>query len=159
MKKLIIICILSIIAFFNATYLTYQNNLIEKASEKWQISSFCDINNTFSCTNVLSSPYSKVFDLPFTAIAMVVYPIIFLIAFLGISWIIKKPYHILSVMWIGWITFNSYFILQEILYIKAFCPLCLICTAIIISIFIISLIWILQKPKLTFWERIKTKIK
>ena len=144
MKKLIIICILATLAFFNATYLTYQNYQIENAPE-WSITSFCDLNNTFSCTNVLSSPYSKIFWMPFTAVAMAVYPILFLIAFLWVMWIIKKPFHILAYMAWGWILFNSYFIYQEYANIWAYCPLCLICSWIIITIFVLSAIWIKNK--------------
>ena len=163
MKKLFAICILSIIAFANATYLTLQNYRIENATNKWEISSFCDLNNVFSCTNVLSSPYSKVSfsiltgkadsTLPFTAIAMFVYPIIFLIAFLGTQWIIKKPFYFLAWMWIWWILFNGFFISQEYLYIWAYCPLCIICTWIIITILILSIIGISSD----FWKGKKMK--
>ncbi|EKE28252.1 MAG: hypothetical protein ACD_3C00084G0008 [uncultured bacterium (gcode 4)] len=153
MKKLLAICILSILAFANATYLTIQNYRIENATTNWKLSSFCDLNDIFSCTNVLSSPYSKVLGIPFPAIAMFVYPIIFLIAFLGMQWIIRKPFHILAVMWLGWIAFNSFFISREFLFIWAYCPLCLACSAIIISIFIMSVIWVFSD----FWEVKKKK--
>lgn len=142
MKKLLIICIISILAFVNATYLTIHNYQIEKMDKSNLSSSFCDINNIFSCTSVLSSPYSKVFWLPFPAIAMIVYPLIFVIALLGLNSAIKKPFHILAFFGLWWTMFNWYFISQEIIYIWAFCPLCLLCTAMIITILIISLIWI-----------------
>lgn len=164
MKKLLAICIISILAFFNAVYLTVQNYRIENAP-KWTISSFCDLNNSFSCTTVLSSPYSKIFWLPFPAIAMIVYPIIFAIAFLGMQRIIRKPFHILTALWIGWTMFNSYFISQEILYIWSFCPLCLWCTWMIIAIAILAIVgifsdfgkeqkkWIIGKVKDTLWMK------
>ncbi|EKE30073.1 MAG: hypothetical protein ACD_2C00049G0001 [uncultured bacterium (gcode 4)] len=163
MKKLFAICILSIIAFWNATYLTMQNYRIENLPANWKVTSFCDLNNTFSCTNVLSSPYSKVFGLPFPAIAMAVYPIIFLIAFLWMQWIIRKPFHILAAMWTGWLAFNWFFIFREYLYIWSYCPLCLICTGIITSILIMSVYWIFsdfwaEKKKKTFLERAKDKL-
>lgn len=148
MKKLITICILATVAFLNATYLTTQNYKIEQATDKWQISSFCDLSSTLSCTNVLASPYSKIFWMPFTAIAMAVYPLIFLIAFLGIYWIIKKPFSILIFMWAWWILFNSYFIYQEYANIWAYCPLCILCSAIIITISILSWIWVRESKKL-----------
>lgn len=160
MRKLIIICVLSIIAFINAVYLTYENYKIETINSNAPLwTSICDINNSFSCTNVLSSWYSKVFWLPFPAIAMFVYPIIFLIAYLWINWVIKKPYNILALMWIWWIIFNWYFILQEFLHIWSYCPLCMICSAIITTIFILSVIWIYKKedkPK-TFFQKLKSK--
>lgn len=150
MKKLLTICIISVVAFLNAVYLTVQNYKIEHAP-KWSISSFCDLNNSFSCTNVLSSPYSKVFWLPFPAIAMAVYPIIFVIAFLGIQWIIKKPFHILTALWIAGTLFNSFFISREFLYIGSYCPLCLWCTAMIVTIAILSIIWVFSD----FWKETK----
>jgi len=86
MKKLFIaIMTLSVIAFGNAVYLTNQAyTLKEKMAESiGSYSTFCDINSTFSCSNVLLSPRAQFLGLPFPAIAMVVYPIIFLIALLG----------------------------------------------------------------------------
>jgi uncharacterized membrane protein len=41
-------------------------------------------------------------------------------------------------MAIGGICFNGYFIYQEAFYIWSFCPLCLMCTGIIITILGIS---------------------
>ncbi|MBP7062253.1 hypothetical protein KA037_03195 [Patescibacteria group bacterium] len=38
------------------------------------------------------------------------------------------------------IAFNGYFIFQEAFVIKSFCPLCLLCTGIIITILILSVI-------------------
>lgn len=163
MKKLIAICILSLVAFFNAAYLTMQDYKIQNATDKTSISSFCDLNNTLSCTNVLASPYSRVFWLPFPAIALVVYPIIFLIAYLGLNRIIKKPFHILAAMWAWWMMFNWYFISMEFLYIWSYCPLCLWCSVIITTIFILWVIWIFNpikedKPK-TFIDKAKSIFK
>ncbi|MDD2565924.1 MAG: vitamin K epoxide reductase family protein [Candidatus Gracilibacteria bacterium] len=141
MKKLLTICILSVIAFMNATYLTVQNYKIEH-SPVGSVSSFCDLSNSLSCTNVLSSPYSKVLGLPFTAVAMIVYPIIFAIAFLGMQKIIRKPFHILSILGVGGIMFNGYFISQEFLNIGSYCPLCMVCTGIIIVILILGILGI-----------------
>lgn len=142
MKKLIAICILSFVAFINATYLTYENYRIEKLEVNSQVSSFCDINNILSCTNVLSSPYSKVFWLPFPAIAMIVYPLIFAIAYLWAEWLMASSFKYLLILWISWAAFNWYFIAQEFLHIWSYCPLCLMCSVIIITIAIISYFWI-----------------
>ena len=144
-KKLIAICILSFIAFVNASYLTYNNYKIEQ--NIWKIGSFCDINNTLSCSNVLASPYSKIFWIPFTAYAMLVYPIIFVIAFLWITLVLKKPERVLVILWWGWILFNSYFIYQEFANIWSYCPLCMLCSAIIITIFVLALVWIKDYKK------------
>ena len=142
MKKLFIaIMTLSVIAFGNAVYLTNQAyTLKEKMAESiGYYSTFCDINSTFSCSNVLLSPRAQFLGLPFPAIAMVVYPIIFLIALLGYAWICQRSFPILAGMAAGWICFNGYFIYQEVFYIGSFCPLCLMCTGIIISILGISI--------------------
>jgi uncharacterized membrane protein len=71
---------------------------------------------------------------------MIVYPIIFLVALFWIFGKIKKHFKILTAMWAGWIMFNWYFIYQETFNIGAFCPLCLLCSAIIITIFSLSII-------------------
>ncbi len=99
MKKLFItVMVLATIAFGNAVYLTNQAyTLKDKMAESaGSYATFCDINSTFSCSNVLLSPRAQIFGLPFPAIAMVVYPIIFLIALLGYLGICRKPFHILA---------------------------------------------------------------
>lgn len=74
-------------------------------------------------------------------VAIAVYPVLLLIALWGI---IKKKHHkasnALTYLSAAGILFNSYFIITEALVIKAFCPLCLLCTGIIITIFILSLL-------------------
>ena len=52
----------------------------------------------------------------------------------------KNHFKILTIMGLGGIMFNGYFIYQETFTIGAFCPLCLLCSAIIISIFSLSFI-------------------
>jgi uncharacterized membrane protein len=74
-------------------------------------------------------------------VALVVYPIIFILALIGAgSSNTKKYYTILSRLSAAGLLFNSYFIRQEAFVIKAFCPLCLLCTGIIITILILSLL-------------------
>ena len=141
-KKLLIIAILSTIAILNAWYLTYQAyQLISWVTTSW----FCDLNNFASCTNVLASPYSRIFGIPIPAIALVVYPLILLISLLWYYWKIRKPFHILLGMSIWWIIMSAYFIYQEVFNIWALCLLCLMCSVIICSIFIISIMWIYEK--------------
>lgn len=146
--KLIIICIISVLAFFNAFYLSYDWLFsVESASSLYfpvgDVSlggSFCDINDTLSCSAVLQNPLSQIFWIPFPVFAMFVYPIMLLVGLLWFFWKIKNTFGILSSMAIGWIMFNWYFIYQEAFNIKAFCPLCLFCSAIIITIFVLSFI-------------------
>lgn len=146
--KLIIISIISVIAFINAFYLSYDwiFNVHESQSmyflPTWNIEqwwSFCDINETLSCSAVLSNPLSQIYGIPFPVIALFVYPIIFLVAILWILGKIRKPTKILMFMWFGGMMFNGYFIFQETFNIGAFCPLCLMCSAIITTIALLSL--------------------
>lgn len=142
MKKLLAIAILSVLAIINAGYLTYRAYEINIWTAKAGI---CDINRVASCTNVLASPYSKIGGIPIPTIALVVYPIILLIAILGIYGVIQKPFHILAAMATGGIMLNGYFIYREIFDIRAYCILCLLCTAIIITIFTLSVIGIREE--------------
>lgn len=149
MKKLITIIILSFIASINALYLTY-NAYILKASQNqlnlwWQNNDIawfaCDINSTFSCSSVFNNDFAWVFGIPFSLIALIVYPIILILAFLWIKNKIKNVYKILLVMVIWWIIFNWYIIVNEY-YAWVYCFLCLICTAIIIAIWVLSIEWL-----------------
>lgn len=126
-KNLQVILILSFIAFFNATYLSFDG--------LWKDgNTFCDINNTISCTNVVTHPATHFFGVPFPLIAMVVYPVIALFAFLGLKGIIKKSHIVIRYLSALWILFNGYIIYQETFTIKAVCLLCLLCSVIIITI-------------------------
>jgi len=136
MNKYIVILILSAIAFVNASYLTWESYKIENGTATGN--SICDVNTTFSCSTVLKSPYAKIGGVPFPAVAMVVYPVIFLVALAGLNGLFASAFTALLALGIGGICFNSYFIYQEFFQIKVFCPLCLMCTAIIITIAIIS---------------------
>lgn len=136
MKKFTIIILLAIVATINAWYLTAKAYWI-----LWDGQGFCDINSRWSCANVVNHPAAYIWPIPFPAIALVVYPIIIALA---IMWLYckdggKKNYKILTFLSAAWALFNWYIIYQETFTIKAFCPLCLLCTVIIISIFWISL--------------------
>jgi len=71
-------------------------------------------------------------------IAAVVYPILLVVALWG--WFSQKilPAKILTIMAGGGILFNSYVIYQEFV-VGVFCPLCAVCTLLIITIFILAL--------------------
>lgn len=152
MKKLITIMILSFIASINAVYLTYNAYLL-KASEntfniEWisnnSIKFACDFNSTFSCSSVFNHDFAWIFGIPFPLIALIVYPIIMLIAYLGIKEKIKNVYKVILAMSIWWVLFNSYIIVNEYI-IWVYCLLCLMCTAIIIIIWWLSIVWIKEK--------------
>lgn len=135
MKKFTIIIILAILATFNAAYLSCK----AFGFFSWS-ASVCDINSKWSCASVVNHPAAYIGPIPFPMVALVVYPVIIAIAIMGLYCSApKKNYQILTFLSLGGILFNWYFIAQEAFVIKAFCPLCLFCTAIIITIFGLSL--------------------
>jgi len=159
-KRLISIIILGMIGTFNAIYLTIGAYKIQAAQVFWWTdlpSSFCDINSTFSCSTVFSFDFSWVFWIPFSLYAAFVYPTIIIIAILGIMGIIKNHYKILLYISLAGLVFNWYIIANES--IKwVYCLLCLMCTGIIIAIWIMSYIAICEEKKLekqTIFSKIK----
>lgn len=136
-KKYIVIVILSVIALFNATYLS-QKAYYQQFDHMMSGNSVCDISSTMSCSLVLQSPYSKVFGVPFPYIALFVYPIILIIALMGAKRGTTSNAKFLSVISLMGMLFNFFVMYCEIVYVKAFCPLCSVCTLIIITIFILS---------------------
>jgi uncharacterized membrane protein len=140
MKKInyyFVIGLLSFFGFLVASYLSYKACLI-RFFEVENKTSFCDITQSFSCSDVLHSPYSQIFGVSFPWVAFFVYPILFGLTYLG-----YKTKSTLYIKWLqglslGGILFNFFIIYREMFYIYSFCILCLICTAIIISIFALS---------------------
>jgi uncharacterized membrane protein len=129
MKKYLIIMVLSFVAIVNASYLSY--------IAFSEMDSFCDISEALSCSAALTNPATIFFGIPFPTIALIAYPIIFLIALWGYKTKKSENFLYLILLSIGGILFNSYIIYQEFL-IGAYCPLCLMCSVIIVSIFIMS---------------------
>jgi uncharacterized membrane protein len=125
-----IILLLATIAVVNAIYLT---------SIAYSGGGFCDINATMSCGTVFSYSRSWIGSIPFPLAAVVVYPLIWFMAWKG------RTYDENSIKWrkfaflvsgLG-IMFNSYFLYHEIM-TWVYCPLCLICLGIIVTIFVMS---------------------
>ena len=131
-KKLFVIITLCIVAIINAWYLTHM------AYSQLSWPSFCDISDTISCSSVFNNTASQIFGIPFPVIALVVYPVLLLFAFLWYNNKISSHRFWLRWFSLGWMLFNAYIIYQETFVIKAFCPLCLLCTAIIITIHILT---------------------
>jgi uncharacterized membrane protein len=147
MKKYLIIAVLAAIGIFNAIYLSipayeYWNGADASALQMMP----CDISDKLSCSGILQNPRAIIFSLgefhvAFPMIATIVYPVLFLIALWG--WLSKStlPAKVLTVMAAGGMLFNSYVIYQEFI-VGVFCPLCAMCTIIIVAIFVLSImIW------------------
>lgn len=153
--KLLIIIVISIIASINAAYLTNLAYSIAMPSYFWAATLdtakglgwyVCDINSTFSCSSVFSHSFAWIYWIPFSLIALVVYPIIVIVALLGLFKKIKNHFKIILYMAFWWIIFNWYIIVNEYL-IWAYCLLCLICTWIIVVNWILACMWINEKKK------------
>ena len=136
MKKSLIIAILSFIAIFNATYLSYKAYQFMYTGSV--SSSFCDLSQTSSCTEVLKHPLSRVFGIPFPWIALVVYPLLFALA--TAAYKSNKILYIKIIQKLSFLgmLFNGFIIYREVFYIYSYCLLCLMCTAIIVTIFSLS---------------------
>jgi len=144
-NKFISIIILAIIWTLDAAYLTYSAYL-SKAQTKvfgwgWDLWFACDVNSTFSCSSVFNENFAWIMWIPFSWIALAIYPILVIIAILGLKWKMKKSLKTLLIMSILWLIFNLYIIANEYV-VWVYCLLCLLCTAIIISIWTLSIIWI-----------------
>ncbi|MBP9779428.1 vitamin K epoxide reductase family protein [Candidatus Gracilibacteria bacterium] len=142
MKKYLIIAVLAAIGVFNAAYLSYHAYGFWFGANADALRFLpCDISSVFSCSDILKNPRALIFGLPFPMIALIVYPILLIISLIG--WFSKKtcPAKVLTGLALGGMCFNSYVIYQEFI-VGIFCPLCAMCTAIIVIIFFISIsIW------------------
>ena len=139
-NKFTAISILSLLAFINASYLSYKAYFFRFIDPN-ALSSFCDVSKSFSCTEVLRHPLSQVFGLSFPWIAFVVYPALFLISYFGYRSKegVKCYAKVLATFSFFGILFNGFIIYREIMFIHAYCLLCLLCTAMIVSIFALAI--------------------
>ncbi|NTW15668.1 MAG: hypothetical protein HGA38_04880 [Candidatus Moranbacteria bacterium] len=136
MKRFLVIAVLAALGIVNAAYLSYEAYLIHFGPG--EVSSICNFSPTMSCSNALSSPYALFFGAPFPWIALVVYPILFALAIRGLRKGPSSTARILAVLSALGIGFNGIVIYRETFLIHAYCPLCLLCTAFIVSIFGLS---------------------
>ncbi len=147
MRTYLIILSLTLIGFGSALYLSIHAYQYWNGADATALQNMpCDLSSTFSCSGILENPRAIIFSIgefqvAFPMIALVVYPILFQLALVG--YITRKIIFakIITVMAIGGIAFNGYVISQEII-VWVFCPLCAMCTVIIITIAILGgLIW------------------
>jgi|GEM_PF-887815 len=138
MKQYRYIVWLSVLAFINAAYLSYKAYFFRYV-DPLGLTSFCDFSKFNSCSEVLRHPLANVFGIPFPWIALVVYPVLLTLAWFGYR---KQSYvqaKILAVLSFLGMCFNGFIIYREVRFIHAYCLLCLLCTIIIVTIFILSL--------------------
>jgi len=142
-NKYTVILVLALMALANAAYLSYTAYQLLHPVAGVTVTSACDISPTLSCSNVIIHPDTMIAGIPFPYLALVVYPIITLLAIWGLVSMTAKPAKIINWIALGGMLFNGYIISQEVLYVHAYCLLCLICAAIIVTIFGVS--WTMRK--------------
>lgn len=142
MRKYLIIFVLALIGVANAAYLSYHAYDFWFGANAEALRNLpCDLSSMFSCSDILRNPRALVFGIPFPMIALIVYPILTLLAISGYLRQSLTEAKILTGLALGGMCFNSYVIYQEFV-VGIFCPLCAICSVIIVTIFILSLrIW------------------
>ncbi|MFH1276387.1 MAG: vitamin K epoxide reductase family protein [Candidatus Woesearchaeota archaeon] len=127
---------LSIIGILLSAYLT-GIHYTEKGS-------FCDINDTISCSTVSNSPYSEMFGIPVSIFGLIGYTLFALSSFFlreKPKWLkegsfAKKLFSIGSIYSLSLIAliFSLYLTYHEIFTIKAICILCILSQIIILII-------------------------
>lgn len=144
--------VLAGVAILNAAYLSYKAYFF-RFVDPTGLSSFCDFSSTASCSEVLRHPLSQVFGVSFPWVALVVYPVLFALAWLGFKKQSFTQAKALAVLAFLGMCFNGFIIYREIAFIKAYCLLCLLCTVIIVSIFLLSIKLIQEENLVTGQDR------
>lgn len=148
MKRYRAIIVLSVIAIVNALYLSYKAYFF-RYIDPTGLTSLCDFSKLNSCSEVLRHPLSNVFGVPFPWIALLVYPVLLVLAWYGYTRQSYVQAKIIAVLAFLGMCFNGFIIYREIVFIKSYCLLCLMCTAIIISIFILSIRMVQEGKQVT----------
>lgn len=125
-----VIIVSSILGCLNAAYLIYLyiGNLSGNA-----VSSFCDVSKTVSCSDVIMSPFVKLFGIPFFMLAAGVYPILAVLGYFALkSKSPKNLFFTIAILSTMGMTMNIVFMSNEISFANAFCILCTICLGLIV---------------------------
>lgn len=154
MKKYLIVAVLALIWFFSCFYLASdwifweekqiqieEQNSVEDLTflnnNSWD--KICDINKTFSCSDVSNNEVSQFFGIPFSIYAMLMFFTVFVLWILAY---IKKKELYLQLIFIAsliWVLVNIYLIYLETFVINSFCIVCIFCSILLLTIFFISL--------------------
>ncbi len=137
-KKLIII--VSILGFFDATYLLIIKLTANKA--------LC-VPRLGDCWSVNTSAYSEWNGIPISVFGMLAYIAILLITIFGRKIAFIKPYgpvFTLGIALSGFI-FSIYLTYLQIAVIKAICPFCIISATTMSTVFVLSIIQFLKNPE------------
>jgi uncharacterized membrane protein len=132
------IIIVSVIGMANAIYLTILF-LLDKWGEAEK--SFCDISASVSCTSVITSQYAQFLGVPVCTIALFVYPVMIALAWMTFKR--KKTrnlFYAISLLSAMGLMLNIVYIYNEMVYIKALCMLCILCTVFIATDLVMSIL-------------------
>jgi uncharacterized membrane protein len=137
-RSALTIIIVSSIGMLNAIYLTYLF-----LQDKWGEAekSFCDINTSLSCSSVITSKYAQLLGVPVCTIALFVYPVLIALAWMTLKR--KKTrnlFYAISLLSAMGLMLNIVYIYNEMVYIKALCVLCILCTVFIATALVMSIL-------------------
>ena len=137
-RSALTIIIVSSIGMLNAIYLTYLF-----LQDKWGEAekSFCDINASLSCSSVITSKYAQFLGVPVCTIALFVYPVLIALAWMTLKR--KKTrslFYAISLLSAMGLMLNIVYIYNEMVYIKALCALCILCTLFIATDLVMSIL-------------------
>ena len=133
----------SFLGFLNALYLTII--FLEKTLGQSKQPSFCDINNQFSCSNIITSSYGKFLGVPVCTVALVVYPAIIILAYLAIKK--RRPrnyFYAISILAGMGMMLNVVYLYNEFVYLGAICLLCSVCLVVIATDLVASIVGYLK---------------
>lgn len=121
---------LAVLGFLNASYVT---NLYVQQKFGNPLDSICDINDTLSCSRVITSEHALLFGIPTCTIALAVYVVLITLAILALR--SKKNaadyfFAITTITAMG-VMMNVIYIYNEARFIGAYCVMCIICGVII----------------------------
>lgn len=130
---------MSILGIINASYLTYL--FIQETFLGVKTPSICDINNSVSCSSVITSEYGKLFGLPVCTIALFVYPALLILGILALKKKnTKNIFFTLAILSAMGTMMNIIYVYNEFAYIGALCLLCILCSVFIITNLIMSIV-------------------
>lgn len=132
-----IIIIASSLGMMNAIYLSY---LFIREKSGISDVGFCDVNSSISCSSVITSPYAQFLGVPVCTIALFVYPILIVLAWLTlVRNKTKNLFYAISLLSAMGLMLNLVYIYNEVVYIQSLCPLCILCTLLILTDLVMSI--------------------
>lgn len=135
-KHALALIILSTLGALVSSYLVYQHY-------KPLGDAICNINNYVNCDIVNKSEYAEILGIPVAALGLAAYVVIFFVSLTLLRGWFKHAAISLAVFTAGGLVFSLYLTIVEFFVLHAVCLFCLASQAIILALFIISLlVWL-----------------